>query len=232
MGSANYWKSGSKIVLLVGSYDYNLHCIDAETGKMRWKYESDNFINGAAACFNGKAIFGGCDGFLHIIDINSGKSESKINVATYVAGSCPVSDRMAYIGDYDGKFSRVDIQAGKIVWSWENKEQKQPFVASASLSGDKIVTGNRDKFIYCFDKNSGKLIWNYNSGNRVEASPVIVKDKVLTANMRGDLAVLKLSDGSVIWKYEVGNSILHNPAVIDNLMIVCTLNGMVYCFGK
>ena len=46
MGSANYWKSGSKTWLIVGSYDYNLHCVDAQTGKIKWKYESDNFING------------------------------------------------------------------------------------------------------------------------------------------------------------------------------------------
>ena len=32
MGSANYWKSGSKTWLIVGSYDYNLHCVDAQTG--------------------------------------------------------------------------------------------------------------------------------------------------------------------------------------------------------
>ena len=232
MGSANYWKSGSKTVLVVGSYDYNLHCVDAQTGKMLWKYESDNFINGAAACFSGMAIFGGCDGFLHVIDINSGKSESKINVATYVAGSCPVSEKMVYIGDYDGKFSKVDIQAQKVAWSWEGKEPRQPFVASAALSGNQVVSGNRDKFVYCFDKNSGKLLWNFNSGNRVEASPVIINDKVLIANMRGDLALLKLADGSLIWKYEIGNSILHNPAVIENLMAVCALDGTVYCFGK
>jgi len=86
--------------------------------------------------------------------------------------------------------------------------------------------------VYCFDKNSGKLIWSVNSGNRIEASPVIIKDKVLSANMRGDIALLKLSDGSSIWKYEVGNAILHNPAIIENLMVVCALNGTVYCFGK
>jgi len=57
-------------------------------------------------------------------------------------------------------------------------------------------------------------------------------DKVMIANMRGDLALLKMTDGSVIWKYEIGNSILHNPAVIENLMVVCALDGNVYCFGK
>jgi len=55
---------------------------------------------------------------------------------------------------------------------------------------------------------------------------------VLSANMRGDLALLNLSNGTVIWKYEIGNSILHNPAVIENKMVVCTLDGNIFCFGK
>ena len=45
----------------MGSYDYNLHCVDATTGKGLWKYESDNFINGAAALYQGNAVFGGID---------------------------------------------------------------------------------------------------------------------------------------------------------------------------
>ena len=41
--------------------------------------------------------------------------------------------------------------------------------------------------MYCFDKNTGKKLWEYNTGRHVEASPVIVKDKVIVANMRGDV---------------------------------------------
>jgi outer membrane protein assembly factor BamB len=99
------------------------------------------------------------------------------------------------------------------------------------LSGNKVVTGNRDKFVYCFDKNSGKLLWKYNRNNRVEASPVIIKDKVLIANMRGDLQLLSLSDGSLTWSYELGSAISNNPAVIENLIIACN-DGNIYCFGK
>ena len=141
---------------------------------------------------------------------------------------------MAYIGDYDGKFSKVDIQKKKILWSWENpnKEARQPFIASAALSGNKVVTANKDKFVYCFDKSSGKLLWNFNTNKVVEASPVIVNDKVIVANMRGDLTILNLSNGSKIWSYEIGSGIPNNPAVIDNMIVAGAMDGNIYCFGK
>ena len=62
IGSANWWKVGDKTHIFVGSYDFYLHCVDAKNGEGLWKYETDNFINGAPACEDGMAMFGGCDG--------------------------------------------------------------------------------------------------------------------------------------------------------------------------
>ena len=86
--------------------------------------------------------------------------------------------------------------------------------------------------MYCFDKNSGKKLWEYNTGRHVEASPVIVKDKVLVANMRGDLALVNLSDGKPVWTYEIGSQIINNPAVANGKIFVGAYDGNVYCFGK
>ena len=231
-GSANWWKSGNSIRILVGSYDYNLHCVDAATGKGLWKYESDNFINGAAACVNGTAIFGGCDGFLHVVDIASGKLSVKIDVATYVPGSTPTVNALSYVGDYDGGFSCVSITEKKIIWKYSNDKVQLPFVASAAVSGDRVVTGCRDKQVYCFGKTDGKLIWKYNTGEKVDASPLICQDKILIANMRGDLIILKLSDGKPVSTYELGTPIFSNPAVAGGQIFTGAGDGTLYCLGK
>jgi outer membrane protein assembly factor BamB len=199
---------------------------------VRWKYESDNFINGAAACSNGLAYFGGCDGFLHIVDIATGKLFKKIDVSTYVANSITVADEKAYIGDYDGRFFQVDIKAGKTAWEWQHETTKLQFIASPALIDNRVLTANHNKFLYCFDKNTGKKLWEYNTGRQVEASPVIVKDKVIIANMRGDLAILNLSDGKLVWSYEIGGQIINNPAVAGGRIYVGAYDGNVYCFGE
>ena len=53
-------KAGEKVSVLVGSYDFKLHCIDAATGKTNWVYETGNYINGSPGVAKGKAVFGGC----------------------------------------------------------------------------------------------------------------------------------------------------------------------------
>jgi hypothetical protein len=97
--------------------------VGAQTGEVKWKYESDNFINGAPACSDGKTFFGGCDGFLHVVDIVSGKADKKIDVATYVPGSPAVENKKAYLGDYDGRFFQVDIEKRKPVGPGRTKAQ-------------------------------------------------------------------------------------------------------------
>jgi outer membrane protein assembly factor BamB len=231
-GSANWWKTGNSIRILVGSYDYNLHCVDAATGKVIWKYESDNSINGATACVDGNAIFGGCDGFLHVVDIATGKASTRIDVATYVPGSAPSDGGLTYVGDYDGGFTCVSITEQKIKWKYKNEKTQLPFVASAAVSGDRVITGCRDKNVYCFGKADGKLIWKYNTGEKVDASPLICQDKVLIANMRGDLIALKLNDGTPVWTFETGTPIFGNPAVAGGKIYVGGQDGTIRCFGR
>jgi len=231
-GSPNYWSEGGKTSIVVGSYDFYLHCVDAETGEVRWKYETDNFVNGAAACYNGQAVFGGCDGFLHFVDIATGKLMTKIDVATYVASSVTVAGNKVYLGDYDGIFSEVDIASGKVSWFWEDPGTRLPFIASPAVKGDKVVIGNNDKHIYCFDRNTGNLKWKHNTGRKVDASCVISGSNVLAANTRGDLLILNLSDGKPVWSYELGSAVVNNPAVFSNKIVVGAYDGFVYCFGE
>lgn len=231
-GSPNYWKINEALYILVGSYDYNLHCVDARTGKLKWKYESDNFINGAAACLNGTAVFGGCDGFLHMVDIKTGTLKEKIEVATYVAASSALSGNYAFVGDYDGFLTCINLNDQKISWDWKDETTNLPFLASPSVLKDRVIIGNENKYLYCLDKLSGKLLWKFNTGSRVESSTVASANKVLTANMRGDLFILDVNSGKQLWSYETGTPISGTPAVIKDKFIVASTNGYIYCFGN
>ena len=82
------------------------------------------------------------------------------------------------------------------------------------------------------NKKSGKLVWTYNTGGRVDASPVVIGNKVLIASMRGDLFLLDRKNGKLGWTYELGTAVHANPAVVNNRIYVAGDDGRVYCFGK
>ncbi len=231
-GAPNYWKNAGNTYILIGSYDYYLYCIDAKNGSVIWKYEANNYINGAVSLHNDKAIFGGCDGLLHIVDIKTGKADEMIEIATYVAGSPSIVDNVAFIGDYDGGFTAADLISKKIKWKWTNETTNLPFIASPSVYQDKIVVGNRDKFVYCFNKSNGEVIWKYNTGNKVDASCVISTTNVLVGNMRGDIIMLDLENGKPVWNYELGSPVYSNPVVVNDKIIVGAGDGTIYCLGN
>lgn len=232
MGAPTLFKTGSKTILAVGSYDYYLHGVDAQTGEGIWKYESDNFLNSAPAIYMGKAVFGGCDGFLHLVNMTNGLSAGKIEVASYVASSPAIVGSKAYIGDYDAGFTCIDLDKKKIVWRHQNKENGLPFIASPSVVNNKILIGNRDKFFYCFDQHSGKILWKKNTGSRIDASAVANSKQVLLINMRGDLMLLNHADGSTVWSYELGAASSNSPAVINKGIIVAGIDGNIYFLGE
>lgn len=238
MGAPNLWKGpvkgkqGTSSVLIIGSYDYYLHGIDAETGAGLWKYEADNFINGTPAIYNGYAIFGGCDGLLHQVRVSDGTMKERLPVATYVAGSVTVVDWITYVGDYDGKFTALDIQKGKEQWSYKNDNAELPFIASPSVAGNRVYIGNRDKYVYCFNRTTGDLVWSINTRGRVDASPVLAGDDLLVTTMRGDVMMLNASNGKVKWNYEIGSAVMGNPAVTSDMVIVGAADGRIYCFGS
>ena len=167
------------------------------------------------------------------MDILTGKLEKQIDIATYIASSVAVSDNAAFIGDHDGKFSCIDLENEKIAWTWTNDRARLPFLASPSVNQKVAVIGNEDKYTYCFNRSTGELIWRFNSGSRINASPVIAGDKVLVANMRGDLFILDISNGDVLWNYELGSAITGTPAVVSGeRFYIAASDGYIYCFGK
>lgn len=232
MGAPNWGMSGKDTVILIGSYDFFLHCVSAKSGTKKWAYESDNYLNGAPSVENGYAYFGGCDGFLHKVNIQNGQASKKVEIATYVAASPVVENDMAFVGDYDGRFSAVDVLNDSVAWVYEHEDVHLPFIASAALSEKYILAASRDKHIYCFNKQNGKLQWRKNSGLRIDASPIIIENGVLIVNMRGDIQFYDIKSGEMEWSYELGVAVQGNPAVIDGKIILGADDGSVYCLSN
>jgi outer membrane protein assembly factor BamB len=232
MAAPNIWNRGPREMILVGSYDYYLHAVDALDGSPLWKYELHNYLNSAVAIENDMAVFGGCDGYLHRVDLKGGDPLPEIEIASYVAGSPALENGTAFIGDYDGVFTAVDYLQGKILWTWQDAGRNLPFVSSPSIHGNRVIIGNRDRFVYSLDKRTGEIQWKTNTGSRVDASAVTDGQRVLVANMRGDILLLDIETGKRSWTFETGSPVSGSPGVSEGKIIVGTGDGTIWCFGE
>src|SRR5260370_27215727 len=84
LGAPNWVKADEGIRVLVGSYDFKLHCVEAASGKAAWIYESGNYINGSPAAADGQTVFGGCDALLHVISLSDGKQLKEIEAGALI----------------------------------------------------------------------------------------------------------------------------------------------------
>ena len=226
-GGANWMTDGTGVFVLVPSYDYNLYCIHLETGKLRWTSQTDNYLNGTPATDNRRIVIGGCDSYVHILDTTTGKNTAKVGIGTYVAESTAISSNLAFVGDYDGGFTCVDLLTNKVKWKFNNP-RAVPFLSSPAVSGNRVIIGSTDKKLYCFHKETGEILWSYQTFGRIESSAVIVRNRAVICSNDGVIHFVSIEDGKKIATYELGVAMKSTPAFIDNLMVVGGKDGKIY----
>src|SRR5690625_1271828 len=90
--------------------------------------------------------------------------------------STPVFDekKNIYFGCHDGCFYSL-TNNGR--YRWHFKTDKKIY-SSPLLVGQNVIVSNGDGYLFCFDKDSGKLIWNYDIA--VEYRPKTLLNSVFT----------------------------------------------------
>ncbi|MCJ7777845.1 MAG: PQQ-binding-like beta-propeller repeat protein [Sedimentisphaerales bacterium] len=215
--------------ILVGSYDTKLYCVDSSTGKAVWIYETQNYINGAPAVDDEKAVFGGCDAMIHVISLHRGQQISQIDTGSFIAASPAILQGRVYVGNYAGVFICADISKGDIIWKYTTGDS--PIFSSPAVDENVVIFGGRDKRIHCLRREDGKLLWELVTLGEVDSSPVICGDKVVVGSEDGRLYMLELSKGILVWSYEIGQAITSSPAVANGMVVVGCDDGFVYAFG-
>lgn len=228
-GGCNAFAQDGVWKLLVGSYDYRLWCLDAATGKSNWVYETENYINGVPAIENGLTCFGGCDAKAHVVDVNTGLRKHGVELGSYIAGSGALENGRLYVGHYGNRFLCVDVNKGAVVWEYQFREF--PFFAAPALAAETVIAAGRDKHVHAINKKTGKMVWRYRAGGKIDSSPVICGDKVVFGADDGRVTMIRLADGSEVWSHDLGKPITASAAVSDGRFLIADTGGKITCFG-
>jgi outer membrane protein assembly factor BamB len=60
----------------VGSQDYNLYCLDASTGEVKWVYQTENHVDSSPAIVNDILYFGSYDNRVYALTLYNSTTES------------------------------------------------------------------------------------------------------------------------------------------------------------
>jgi outer membrane protein assembly factor BamB len=101
-----------------------------------------------------------------------------------------------------------------------------------ATDGNFVIIGRDDKFIYCYDSSSGKLLWKYRTNGSIKGSAVITPSKVLVGSSDGNIYMLSLKDGKKLWSFNAGSPVTSSPAVADDMFYFLTEDGRILAFGN
>ena len=230
-GSANIFCESDKKYVLFGSYDYFLYCLDAATGELISRFESEYYINGAIALSGRYALFGGCDALVRKVDVIAGTMTDSIQLDVYVPASPALNNKHAFIGDHNGTIYRIDINTMNSDTLYYSDENGSSFLSTPAINNGQVVFYGSDKHIRMVSEN-GAEIWKFLIGDTNESSPVLTRNHVLACSRNGIIYLLDRKTGLLLWRYDTGEPINASPAVINGRFYVLTARGTMFCFGE
>ena len=90
-------------VVVIGSRDRRLHCVEKSTGLRKWVFETGGDIDGSPVIAGNRVVFGSNDGWLYMVRIADGTEVWTYEIGGQLPGSPALSDGKIYIGSEDGR---------------------------------------------------------------------------------------------------------------------------------
>jgi len=86
----------------------------------------------------------------------------------------------------------------KPAWEAELKGQ----LSSVVIAENRVFVASVDTHtVHALDANSGKAIWSYTAGGRVDSPPTVWQGRVLFGSADGWVYCLRAADGALIWRF-------------------------------
>ncbi len=217
--------------LLVGSYDGSLYCVAARTGTVHWKFHTNNYVHCTPGVSEGLTFIASCDEAFHAIRISDGTEVYQVASGGYNAASPAIVGKAAYFGTFNNEVLGINLTTRRVLWRYEHPVRHFPFYSSAAVADSKVVIGGRDKFIHCLNARTGKAIWTFTTGARVDSSPAISGTNVYVGSNDGRLYVLELASGKKLGEFNAGAPLSASPAIAQGKLVIGSQDGKLYCLG-
>ncbi|MHB1115701.1 outer membrane protein assembly factor BamB [Sideroxydans sp.] len=89
------------------------------------------------------------------------------------------------------------------------------------------VFGASEKYLYRFDRDSGKQMWRIEPGFTISGGVGAGEGLVLVGGDQGELAAYDETDGKLRWQVQVSSEVLSAPKIASGIVVVRTGNGRI-----
>ncbi len=194
----------------LGSSDEHVYALDAQTGKLQWRFKTGGVVHSSPAFADNKIIVGSWDSAIYALEAKTGKeiwrfqgkSEHQYSIMLGVQASPSVDRDTVYIGSRDGHFYALDLRDGKLRWTYD--AQGSWIIGTAAIDDQAIYVGTSDTgLLIGLDKTTGKERFRFATGNWTYASPVLISNRYLAVgSMTGEFFIIDKATAKQQWFFQ------------------------------
>ncbi|MCL2291251.1 MAG: PQQ-binding-like beta-propeller repeat protein [Bacteroidetes bacterium] len=174
-----------------GGCDGWFRVIDCVSGVQTDSLELENYIPASPAVYNNWCYIADHSGNVYEIKLDKGRitsskkiMESKNDNSNFVSVPA-VSDKMVYIVSDDRHVYAIHRKDGSIAWKYLLKGDTGE--SSPVICNDKLLVCTKTGIVSILDAKAGNLLWEYDTGEQILASPAVINGYFYILTFKGTL---------------------------------------------
>jgi outer membrane protein assembly factor BamB len=244
-GHKNLWSSAALHSgrVYFGSYDGNVYCLDAETGKEVWRFSGADWVGSSPALAPklGLLFIGlefaveGRRGSIAALRMDDGVKVWEHMTRRYTHASPAYWDERELVacGSNDNEMFLFDAASGRMRWRFETSggDGEKGSIRHAPAFDTKrahLITGCADGRVYIVDVETGTEVWSVKTGNTVYTVPLVMDDKAYIGSTDKYLYVLDLERRAVKSRIFAASKVYGPPRLLGGRIYFGACNGMIY----
>jgi outer membrane protein assembly factor BamB len=85
--------------------------------------------------------------------------------------------------------------------------------------------------VHALDRKTGKSLWTFTTGARVDSSPVVSGGRAYVGSNDGKLYVIDVMSGKSVFQFEAGGPLSASPALAGGRLVIGSQDGKLFCLG-
>ncbi len=210
----------NNLTIYFGSSDGNLYAVQANDGKLKWKFKTNGIIHTSPAFYKGVVYIGSWDTYLYAVDAKTGTEKWKFKTGDQmpmsgIQSSPSVVDDIVYIGARDANMYALNASTGELVWKYF--ADNSWILSTAAVKDGVMYVGTSDSYLLlALDAKTGKEKFRFKTNGYVFSSPSLVGATAYFGDFTGKMYALDLNSEGKKWSEFSTESRNKNAAYVLN----------------
>jgi outer membrane protein assembly factor BamB len=167
-------------IVYFGSGDNHVYAVDAQTGTLRWAFETGDVVHASPAIADGVVYIGSWDGRFYALDAATGRKlwdfvtgrDDAQHVMTGIPGSAGIADGRVVFGCRDAHVYALAARSGHLLWKYAT-DNGWVEASPALQAGHVYVTTSDSQQFLALDAATGRKIFALPTHIYVFSSPAL-----------------------------------------------------------